>query len=106
MEAIAPPSIASEEIDIRITRIFKREDGIICVEAKDNVDITLKDSFENSSVVQTLSNQKKVPVLSHRISGAITDEVHDDWFLKKKADLRLAEAVVAKSLAHKLIAKT
>ena len=104
MEANTPPKAASNEIEIRIARIYRREDGIICVEAKDDIHINLQDSKESYAAVESLAGGKKVPVLSLTGSGGtITDEVRDDWISKKKGSVVLAEAVVASSLAHKLI---
>ena len=104
MEANTPHTKASEIIDIRIAKIFKREDGIICVQAKDDVDITLTDSKESYAAVVALAKGEMVAVLSLTGSGnSITEEVQKDWTAKRDNNIVFAEAVVAKSLAHKLI---
>lgn len=103
MEAITS-TFASEDIDIRIARIYRRDDGIVCVQAKNNVDITIEDSRESYEAVKTIAKGVRIPILSLTGSGGtITDEVQKDWVSKRKEDIVLAEAIVAKSLPHKLI---
>ena len=104
MEAETPPNIASEEIDVRIARIYRRADGIICVEAKDDVDITLKDLNENRDAILSLALGERVSILFLTGSGSTaTEEVQREWVSKREDVIVLAEAVVAKSLAHKLV---
>jgi len=98
------PSTISEEIDIRIAKIYRRPDGIICVQTKKDVFIDIEDSRESFEAIKALANGDKVPVLSLPGSGAaISDEVRKDWIVKRKNSPVLAEAVVAKSLAHKIV---
>ena len=93
-----------EEIDTRIARVFRREDDIVCVHTKDNVAINLVGSKESYNAVKSLANGGKVYLLSLSGSGAtLTDKARDFWVAKKKNNPVVAEAVVAKSLAHKLM---
>lgn len=103
MDANTPP-FAPKEIDVRIARIYRRDDGIVCVQAKNNVDINIEDSRESYEAVLKIANGVKIPILSLTGSGGtISTEVQKDWISKRKENIVLVEAVVAKSLAHKLI---
>lgn len=98
------PLPASEEIEIRIAKIHRRADGIICVRAKDDIEVSIDDSRESFATVKSLANGRKVLVLSLTgTGGTISNEVQKEWISKRKGKVVLAEAIVAKSLAHKLI---
>jgi len=104
MAVTTTQTIDSEGIDTRIALVYRRDDGIICAQTKDNVEITLVGSKECYEAVKSLANGEKSHLLSLTGSGAtITDKARDFWVAKKKGNPVIAEAVVAKSLAHKLI---
>ncbi|MBL4752676.1 MAG: hypothetical protein JKY52_03610 [Flavobacteriales bacterium] len=95
----------AESIALRTASIYLRDDDIVCIRLKDNADIVLKDSKEMCATVKSLSGGEKKPVLVLTGSGGtITDEVRKFSASKEAADASLAEAIVAKSLAHKLAA--
>ncbi|MBL4735581.1 MAG: hypothetical protein JKY18_09645 [Flavobacteriales bacterium] len=94
----------SESIELRTARICLRDDGIISVHVKDDVDIVLEDSRETFEVVKRLAGGKKKPVLVLTGSGGtITNEVRKFSASKEAGEPTLAEAIVAKSLVHKLV---
>lgn len=94
----------ADEVDIKIARIFRRNDGILCVQTKDNVVITVEDSKESYEVVKKMVGGKNSLLLSLTGEGAtLEDKARDYWVAKRKDNPIIAEAVVAKSLAHKII---
>jgi len=93
-----------EWIKGRTADVCLRDDDIICVCVKDNVDINLSDSKETFEAVKKLADGEKKPVLVFTGSGGtITNEVRSFSASVKAGEPTLAEAVVAKSLAHKLV---
>lgn len=102
-------SSLTEESDLKIfdlntAKIFLRQDGIICIHIKDDVDIQLADAMEHFESLRYLAGGKKYPVLVLTGNGGTVDNQVKDFYRSKKAnEPTLAEAVLAKSLAHKLI---
>jgi len=94
----------SEVIDLNTAKVFIRTDHIICVEIKDDADIQLADAMEHFEALRLLADGKKYPVLVRTGQGGTIDNKVKDFYKSAKAnEPTLAEAVIAKSLAHKLI---
>ncbi len=51
MNSTGPPTADSEEVNIRIARIYRRVDGILCVHTKEVVEVTLEDSIQSYEAV-------------------------------------------------------
>ena len=95
-----PPLIT----ELRTTRLHMREDGIICIRVKDDVDIEIADAKETFEEVKRLAGGEKKPVLVFTGSGGtISNEVKRFSASKEAGEPTLAEAVIARSLAHKLV---
>jgi len=93
-----------ESIEVRTAKICLRGDGIIAVHVKDNVDIVLEDSRETFEVVKRLAaGEKKAVLVFTGSGGTITNEVRKFSASKEASEPTLAEAIVAHSLAHKLM---
>ncbi|MBL4657205.1 MAG: hypothetical protein JKX73_04335, partial [Flavobacteriales bacterium] len=93
-----------ESIDARTAEVYMRDDDIICVCVKDDVDIDIEDSKETFEAVKKLANGEKKPVLVFTGSGGtITNDVRRFSASKAAGEPTLAEAVIANSLAHKLV---
>ena len=95
-----PPQVT----ELRTARLHLREDDIICIRVKDDVDIEIGDALETFEEVKRLADGGKKPVLVLTGSGGtITNEVKRFSASKAAGEPTLAEAIIAKSLAHKLV---
>ena len=93
-----------EQFDLQAATASLREDGIICVQIKDDMHIEIKQSMEMFEVVKKFAGGKKRPVLVLTGSGGtISNEVREFSSSQEANEPTLAEAIVAKGLAHKLI---
>ncbi|HHZ65286.1 MAG TPA: hypothetical protein EYN51_07290 [Flavobacteriales bacterium] len=104
MNSTGPPTADSEEVNIRIARIYRRVDGILCVHTKEDVEVTLEDSIQSYEAVVKMAAGKKALLLEFSGKGGIIqDKARDYWVAKRKDNPVIAEAIVAKSLAHKIM---
>ncbi len=81
------------------------DNGIICLRVDDNVTIELKDSIVHDEFLLNRFdgiNQHKLLVESG-VYSTISKEARDYALLPNKADMVSATAVVAKSLAHRIL---
>jgi hypothetical protein len=94
-----------QSIELRTAKIFVREDEIICVEIKDDVDIELADAIEHFETVKKISDGRKRLVLVYSGKGAtITKEVRDFSSTPEAAEPTLAQAIVVNNLASRIVA--
>ncbi|PCJ84919.1 MAG: hypothetical protein COA57_08350 [Flavobacteriales bacterium] len=97
-------NLAKEKIETTTTFVWIRNDGIICVQVKDNAEVELEDSIQTFEVVKKLAGEGKKPVLVLTgIGGTITPEVREFSSSERASEPTLAEAIVVKSLAHRII---
>jgi hypothetical protein len=90
--------------ELRTATLYLREDDIICIRLKDDVDVEIADARETFEEVKRLAGVGKKPVLVFTGSrGTISDEVRKFSASLEAAEPTLAEAVIARSLAHKLM---
>lgn len=94
----------ADTIEVRTADICLREDDIICVCVKDDVDIDITDSKETFEAVKSFAVGGKKPVLVFTgKGGTITNEVKRFSASQAAGEPTIAEAVIARSLAHKLV---
>lgn len=93
-----------EEIQLETAVVFLRSDGIILIRVRDYVEVDIKDSLETFEAVKRLGKGVKMPVLVFTgEGGTVSDESRRFSASKKGGEPTLAEAIVVKNLAHKLI---
>jgi hypothetical protein len=96
--------VSPEVTELRTASLHLREDDIICVRVKDNVDIEIADARETFAEVKRLAAGEKKPVLVFTGSGGtISSEVRKFSTSSESGEPTLAEAVIADSLSHKLV---
>jgi hypothetical protein len=96
--------VSTQVTELRSARLHLREDDIICIRVKDNVDVEIADARETFNEVKRLAGDGKKPVLVFSGSGGtITNEVRNFSASAEAGEPTLAEAVIANSLAHKLV---
>lgn len=90
--------------DFDTAKVFLMPDGIICIHIKDDVEILLPDATEQHEAVRHFAGEKKHPVLIRTGNGGTIDKESQDFYRSERVGKPvLAEAIIAKSLAHKLI---
>ena len=93
-----------ETIELETVVVTLRSDGIILVRVRDYAEVDICDSLETFEAVKKLGNGKKMPVLVFTgEGGTVTDESRRFSASKEAGEPTLAEAIVVKNLAHKLI---
>lgn len=104
MEDSSAESAIIDEVDLSTAWVGIRRDGIIRVKVKDDVHIAMEQSRETFEAVKEYANGRKslVLVLSGN-GGTLAKEARDFSITKEASEPTLAEAVVAKGLAHKII---
>ena len=96
--------IILEEIQLETAVVFLRSDGIVLVRVRDYADVDIQDSLETFEAVKRLGKGVKIPVLVFTgEGGTVTDESRRFSASNKAGEPTLAEAIVVKNLAHKLI---
>ena len=96
--------VSPEVTELRTARLHLREDDIICIRVKDNVDVEIADARETFTEVKRLAAGEKKPVLVFTgAGGTISSEVRKFSASLEAGEPTLAEAVIANSLAHKLV---
>jgi hypothetical protein len=92
--------------DTPVSQIRKRDDGVIEIRMKKNVEIDLENTKRNTTLHRALASGEKAPFLIIlEPFASITKEARDWHGLKMHSEYRLAEAVVAKDLAQRIILK-
>ncbi len=90
--------------DFDTAKVFLIPDGIICIAIKDDVDILLADATEQHEAVRHFAGGKKRPVLIRTGDGGTMDKEGQAFYRSERVgEPALAEAIIARSLAHKLI---
>ena len=93
-----------EEIQLETAVVSLRTDGIIHIRVRDYAEVDIDDSLETFEAVKKLGNGEKMPVLVFTgEGGTVTDESKRFSASKEAGEPTLAEAIVVKNLAHKLI---
>ena len=91
-------------LETRISFITQLENGIIRVEIKPNIELEPEDLDENfEAYVSVLGENKKgLFLIDFDKTGSASKESRERYANKKRANIKLAEALVVKSLAQKL----
>jgi len=96
--------VVLEEIQLETAVVSLRSDGIILIRVRDFAEVDIEDSLETFEAVKKLGNGKKMPVLVYTgEGGTVSDESRRFSASKEAGEPTLAEAIVVKNLAHKLI---
>lgn len=96
-----------KEFELKSTTMVIQPSNYISLTIKKDVELTLEDAIEiNQLAYETINGQPFVIVIiSNQISSDISNDAMEYFATDKKiVDLRLAQALVVKSLAHRLIA--
>ena len=93
-----------EKIELKTAVVLLRSDGIICIRVRDDAEVELEDSLETFEAVKMLGKGVKMPVLVLTGEGGAVSEESKRFSASKQAgEPTLAEAIVVRNFAHKLI---
>ena len=93
------------KIELSHSEVILREDGILQIVVKDNVDVGIEECIELTNAFQALIGKKKVPLL-HVVGNYVNMDKEAREYSASEAGLRysIAEAFVINSLPNKIIA--
>lgn len=93
------------KIRLSHSEVFLREDGIVQINVKENVEIGEKQCRELISVYENILENKKYPLL-HMVGNYVTMDKEAREFSSSEEGLKFskAEAYVIHSLPHKILA--
>ena len=104
MESKSSDSSITDEVELPTAWVGIRGDGIVRVRVKDDVHIGYDQSYETFQEVKRIAKGEKVLVLVFTGSGGtLAKEARSFSITKEASEPTLAEAVVAKGLAQKII---
>ncbi|HIA37624.1 MAG TPA: hypothetical protein EYN89_13060 [Flavobacteriales bacterium] len=93
-----------EKIELKTAVVLLRSDGIICIRVRDDAEVELEDSLETFEAVKKLGKGVKMPVLVLTGEGGTVSEESKRFSASKQAgEPTLAEAIVVRNFAHKLL---
>ena len=93
------------DIETKISFITKLDDDMVRVEVKKNVEPELEDLEENYNAYKKLFKAQKLYFLIVFNEGSNTSlEVRNQFASQNRSSFKIAEAIVVKSMPHKLIA--
>ncbi len=93
-----------ERIETRISFITQLENGIIRLEIKPNIELEPEDLDENFEVYKNILGEKEkgLFLIVFDKKGMSNKESRERYANKKRAKIKRAEALVVKTLAHKM----